>query len=242
MTVPSISVVLPVYNEEGCIEPVLRELLGVLDGVAEPWEVIAVDDGSRDRTPDILRRLRGEFPRLRVLTLVRNGGQSAAFGAGFRAARGEWLVTLDADGQNDPADLPALLARRDGADAVCGFRARRRDTWSKRLGSRLANAVRNAVLREEVVDTGCALKVFRRGLVADLPVWNGMHRFFPTWFRLHGARLAQVAVNHRPRSAGRSKYTNWGRLRRTLRDLRGMAWLADRFVRIDAREEAGPPG
>ena len=210
MTVPSISVVLPVYNEEGCIEPVLRELLAVLDGVAEPWEVIAVDDGSRDQTPVILRRLRAEFPRLRVLTLVRNGGQSAAFGAGFRAARGEWLVTLDADGQNDPADLPALLARRDGADAICGFRARRRDTWSKRLGSRLANAVRNSVLSEEVVDTGCALKVFRRGLVADLPVWNGMHRFFPTWFAMKGAVIRQLPVNHRPRVHSQERHDDRG--------------------------------
>ena len=236
---PDVSVILPVYHEEACIEAVLRELIGVLrdrlDGRA--FEVLAVDDGSRDGTPALLRSLRSEFPELRVLTLARNAGQSAAFGAGFRAARAPVLVTLDADGQNDPADIPALLAALEGADAVCGIRARRRDSWSKRLGSRLANAVRNAVLHEEVADTGCALKVFRRDLVADLPVWNGMHRFFPTWFTMKGAVIRQVPVNHRPRRAGNSKYTNFGRLGRTLRDLRGMAWLRSRVVRFEVREE-----
>lgn len=236
---PAVSVILPVYNEEACIEAVLRELVGVLrdrlDG--RGFEVLAVDDGSRDGTPALLRSLRAELPGLRVLTLARNSGQSAAFGAGFRAARAPVLVTLDADGQNDPADIPALLAALDGADAVCGIRARRRDSWSKRLGSRLANAVRNAVLREEVADTGCALKVFRRELVADLPVWNGMHRFFPTWFAMKGAVIHQRPVNHRPRRAGTSKYTNFGRLWRTLRDLRGMAWLRSRVVRFEVREE-----
>ena len=236
---PRISVVLPVYQEEACIEPVLRELLAVLrdrlDG--RGFEVLAVDDGSRDGTPALLRSLRAEFPELRVLTLARNAGQSAAFGAGFHAARADVLVTLDADGQNDPADIPALLAALEGCDAVCGIRARRRDTWSKRLGSRLANRVRNAVLREEVADTGCALKAFRRALVADLPVWNGMHRFFPTWFAFQGAVIRQIPVNHRPRRAGTSKYTNLGRLWRTLRDLRGMAWLRSRMVRYEVREE-----
>jgi glycosyltransferase involved in cell wall biosynthesis len=241
---PDLSVILPAYNEAECLPGVLRELAGVLTGrlSGRTWEILAVDDGSTDATAERLRELQREIPGLRVLTLARNQGQSAAFWAGFRAARAPVLVTLDADGQNDPAGIPDLIAALDRADAACGVRLNRRDTWSKRLGSRLANAVRNRALGERVSDTGCALKAFRRELVDDLPPWNGFHRFLPTWFRLHGARVLEVPVRHRPRQSGRSKYTNWGRLWRTLRDLRGMAWLGSRYVRVEARETPSPSG
>lgn len=228
-----VSVVLPVYNEAECIETTLRELAGVLDGLPGAHEMIVVDDGSTDDTPAILRRLMAEWPaRLRVARLEPNAGQSAAFGVGFRSARAPVIVTMDADGQNDPADLPALLAHLDDADVVCGYRARRRDTWSKRLGSRIGNGVRNAILGERIVDTGCSLKVFRAAFVRDLTMWAGMHRFLPSLCAMQGARIVQLPVNHRPRARGVSKYSNWGRLKTTIGDLLAVRWMKRRYRRF----------
>jgi glycosyltransferase involved in cell wall biosynthesis len=181
-----ISVVVPVYNEESCVEGTVRELLRVLSAGPADYEVIAVDDGSTDGTLAILDRLKKEFAALRVLRLQPNSGQSAAFGAGFRAARGETIVTMDADGQNDPAEIPRLVAALAGHDCCCGYRANRRDPLSRRLASRFANAVRNRVLREDVVDVGCSLKAFKAELVQDLVMWKGMHRFMPALFRMQG--------------------------------------------------------
>ncbi len=237
---PLLSVVLPVYNESEAIAPVLRELIGVLD-TAWPgqWEIVAVDDGSSDDTPAQLAALSREFPSLRPLSLARNSGQSAALWMGIRQARADWIATLDADGQNDPADLPRLYAARDNADAVFGHRAKRRDTLSKRWGSKLANAVRNAILREDIIDTGCAIKVFRRSLFDRLSPWNGMHRFLGSLFAMQRARIVQLPVNHRPRGAGQSKYTNWGRLQKTIRDLFAMRWLRARYVHVQLRDTPG---
>jgi hypothetical protein len=231
-----ISVILPVYNEESCIESTLRELFGTLAGIPRGSEVLAVDDGSTDGTPAILRRLAGEFPALRILRLSPNSGQSAAFGAGFRAARHGVVVTLDADGQNDPADIPALLAELDTCDLCCGIRRRRRDSWAKRWGSRIGNGFRNAVLREEIRDTGCSLKAVRGEWVRDLPMVAGMHRFLPSLCLMQGARVRQIPVNHRPRSGGRSKYTNLGRLKVTVRDLLAVHWMKSRFRRYTVTE------
>lgn len=240
---PRLSVVIPVFNEEACIEGTVRELMGVLAGLPETAEVLAVDDGSADRTPDLLSALQSEFPCLRVLRLDANSGQSAALGAGFRYARGERIVTMDADGQNDPADIPALLGGLGEADVCCGYRRVRRDSAAKRLGSRLANTVRRAVLRDEAVDTGCTLKAFKAWTVRDLPMdLKGMHRFLPALVRMRGARVAQKPVRHRPRAGGRSKYTNLGRLGRTIADLWAVRWMQKRHVGGDVRELERPPG
>ncbi len=233
---PELSVLLPAFNEEACIETVLCETLGVLRGLDRTFEVLVVDDGSTDATPERLRRLKAEFPELRVLRLDRNSGQSAALGAAFQAARGAIFVTLDADGQNDPADIPALVARLDSCDLCCGFRAKRQDTLSKRIGSRLANAVRNRALHETIRDTGCTLKAFRAEYAQTLPMqFRGMHRFLPALMAMAGARIEELPVNHRPRAAGQSKYTNWGRLKETLADLRAVRWMQKRHrpVRIE---------
>lgn len=235
---PTLSVLLPVYNESEAIVPVLQEVCGVLESAFPgDWEVLAVDDGSTDDTAERILETAAGFPGLRLVSLARNVGQSGALWMGFRQARAEWIATLDADGQNDPADLPKLWAARGDADAVFGFRARRKDTWSKRWGSKLANAVRNRILKEDITDTGCAVKIFRKSLTDDLMPWNGMHRFFGSLFRMQGAVILQMPVHHRPRAAGTSKYTNWGRLKKTVRDLFAVRWLRSRYVQVRLKSD-----
>ena len=235
-----LSVVLPVYNEEACIESVLRELHGLLAARGGRFEILAVDDGSTDRTAAILAALIPALPGLRVVTLAANSGQSAAMGAGFRRARGAVVAVMDADGQNDPADLPALVARLDACDVCCGYRAVRQDTFSKRMASRVANAVRRAVLKDGIRDTGCSLKAFKAWVVRDLPMeLAGLHRFLPALARMRGAVLEQIPVGHRPRAGGASKYTNLGRLGRTLWDLAALVWMRRRYRRIEVRSECG---
>jgi dolichol-phosphate mannosyltransferase len=229
-----ISVVVPVYNEAESIAPLCDELHGVLAGLDRAWEVILADDASTDATPDALARVCARFPEFRRLRLTPHAGQSAALFAGFRAARAPVLVTLDADGQNDPADIPRLLDALARCDMCCGIRTPRRDSFGKRLGSRLGNAVRNRILGEAVRDTGCTLKAFTAACVRDLQPWDGMHRFLPALARLNGAVIAEVPVNHRPRRAGTSKYTNLGRLRRVVADVLAVRWMQRRHRRFRA--------
>lgn len=241
---PLLSLVIPFHNEEECVESVLEEAFAALSAEgAPPFEVVAADDGSTDGTPALLRAFQEREPRLRVLRLEPNGGQSAAFAAGFRAARGRYIATMDGDGQNDPADiLPVFdLLRREGADAACGIRARRADSFLRRASSRIAFRVRNAVLRDGVVDTGCSLKVFRRGALLRIPHFRNAHRFYPALVRMGGGRIAQMPVAHRPRSAGTSKYGRGinSRLWVGLADLAGVWWLSRRAIRSASRE-SGP--
>lgn len=223
---PAVSVVVPVYNEVDSVRPLATELLAV----SELGEILFVNDGSKDGTAAALDQLASEHPRLRVHHQPQNAGQSAAMYAGFHAAGGDILVCLDGDGQNDPADIPKLLAAlgEAGVDVVCGRRAKRRDSWSRRVGSRWANRVRNWVTRDGVADTGCSLKAFRRHCLGDLPALDGMHRFMPAYFALRGRRIVQIDVNHRPREHGQSKYTNLSRLPRTVLDLFGFWWFRRR--------------
>ena len=228
-----LSVLIPAYNEEACLGALIRETACVLHGLGRSFEILVVDDGSTDWTPRLLNDLRAEVSELRAVRLVANSGQSAALLAGFRAARGKMLATLDADGQNDPSDIPALIAKLDSCDLCCGYRAQRRDPWSKRIGSRLANAVRNRILRENIRDTGCTLKAFRAEWARELPMqFRGMHRFIPALLAMAGARIAEIPVHHRPRAAGTSKYTNWGRLKESLWDLWAVRWMQKRYRSI----------
>jgi dolichol-phosphate mannosyltransferase len=237
---PILSVILPVYNESEAIVPVLLEIGETLENAFNSeWEVLAVNDGSTDDTADRILEAAETYPAIRHIPLERNVGQSGALWMGFRQARADWIATLDADGQNDPADLPKLWAAREDADAVFGFRAKRKDTWSKRYGSKLANAVRNLILKEDITDTGCAVKLFRKTFTEELMPWNGMHRFFGSLFRMQGAVIKQLPVNHRPRTAGTSKYTNWGRLKKTVRDLFAMRWLRARYVQVRLKSDSG---
>jgi glycosyltransferase involved in cell wall biosynthesis len=236
-TSPALSVVIPAYNEEANVEPCHHELVGVLEAHGPAFEVVFVDDGSTDGTPDALRRLAHADHRVRILRFRRNAGQSAALDAGFRAARGAVVVTMDADLQNDPHDIPRLLAALPGHDAVCGWRVDRHDPWTKRIASRVANAVRDRVTRDGVHDTGCSLKAFRREAVQRLHLYRGMHRFLPALLQMEGLRVTEVPVSHRPRKAGVSKYGNWQRLWTGLADLWAVRWMARRRLSYELEED-----
>lgn len=235
---PEISLVIPVYNEEGNLPVLAEEIAAAMAGVARPWEVLFVDDGSVDASLEIIRSLAEDSPHVRFVSLAGNRGQSAAFAAGFREAGGEIIITMDADLQNDPADIPAMLAiyGRGGVTMVVGWRADRKDTLAKRMASKIGNAIRNAISRETIKDTGCSLKVMRRDMLLRLPVFNGMHRFFPTLLRLEGAVVAEVKVNHRPRRSGVSKYGIWDRAGKTVLDLLAVRWLQSRHITYSIKE------
>ena len=224
-----LSVVVPVRNEGPNIAPLVAEIRAALAGVAH--EIVYVDDGSADDTPAQLRAAGVVVRRHRT-----SCGQSAAIVTGVRAACGSWIATLDGDGQNDPADIPALLARAqadtgDGPLLVAGHRTRRRDSWRKRLSSRVANRVRAGLLGDRTPDTGCGLKLFRRDAFGELPHFDHMHRFLPALFIRAGGRVVSVPVNHRPRTRGVSNYGTLDRLWVGLFDLVGVAWLQRRWRR-----------
>jgi glycosyltransferase involved in cell wall biosynthesis len=238
MTEPEVSLVIPVLNEEENLPVLAGEIRAAMEPAGRPYEVIYVDDGSTDGSPAALRELAGQDPRVRIVRQRRNSGQSAALDAGFRHARGAVVVTLDADLQNDPADIPLLLERLDeGFDVVSGVRARRRDSWVRRLSSRIANGVRNRVTHESVTDVGCTLRACRADVLRRVPVWNGMHRFLPTLLRMEGARVTEVPVNHRPRLHGQPKYNIRNRLWRALADLFGVRWMQARRIDRELSEE-----
>ena len=237
MTEPRISVVVPAYNEEECIADCVREVCAVMDRFGEPYEVVVADDGSTDRTADHLRALKREFPRLRVVRLLKNAGETAAIDAGFKHARGELIATLDADLQNDPADIPKMVAMMKDWDVVCGVRAKREDSFIRRLSSRVGNGTRNWLTHENITDVGCTLKVFRASSAKRVKLFTGMHRFMPTLLRMDGARVTEVPVNHRPRLKGRSKYGVWNRLFRGLYDIFGVRWMQSRWLQYQSREE-----
>jgi len=229
---PRFSVVAPVRDEAENVAPLIAEIRIAMAAHA-PYEIVFVDDGSVDRTPEILRRVAGECRELRVLRHRQPAGQSAAIVNGVRRANGEVIVTLDGDGQNDPADIPALLARfGEAADRdrlmVVGLRVRRMDSWPKRLASRIANGVRAWLLGDATPDTGCGLKVFSRRAFLAMPAFDHMHRFLPALMVRQGGRVVSVPVNHRPRTAGTTKYGVLDRLGVGIVDLIGVKWLMRR--------------
>ena len=233
-----ISVVFPVHNELDNLAPLLAEVEAVLG--AKALEVIAVDDSSTDGSLQELRRLQAEHARLRVVSLVRHAGQSAAFAAGMAAARGDPIVLMDADGQNDPADVPVLLDildRERECAAVVGYRVDRADSAWRLFQSRVANSVRNWITGDRVRDTGCSLKVVRSAAAQDLVCFDGMHRFFPTLIRRSGGRVIEAPVSHRPRLSGKSKYGMWNRGMVALRDALGVRWLRLRRLEYESKEE-----
>ena len=237
MTAPDLSVVIPVYNEEKNLPILAAEVQGALQAIGRPYEVIYVDDGSTDGSTDILKGLAREDSAVRVVRQRRNSGQSAALDAGFRFARGAVVVTLDADLQNDPADIPRLLERLDAYDVVCGVRANRQDTWMRRVSSRIANGVRNRVTHDSVTDVGCTLRACRTEYLRRIPMFTGMHRFLPTLLKMEGARVTEVPVHHRPRLHGQPKYNIRNRIWRALADLFAVRWMQKRWLDRRLSEE-----
>jgi len=237
-----LSVVAPAYNEADNLEPLVREIVEAVAPLGKRYEIILVDDGSTDGSPEVLRALMREVPALRVLAMERNSGQTAALDAGLRAARGTFVATLDADRQNDPAEIPRLLAmlEADECDMAMGWRARRNDPWLRRVSTKIANGVRNWLTRERIHDSACGLKVLRRECFTGLKLFNGMHRFLPTLVKLEGYRVAEVPVNHRPRAAGTAKYGVWNRVFRALRDCLAVRWMQRRAIRYHATEWEPP--
>jgi dolichol-phosphate mannosyltransferase len=230
-----LSIVIPVRNEAGNIAPLVAEIAAALEGIGT-CEIIYVDDGSEDSTVAEIRRLQIAMPQLRLVRHARSYGQSAAIRSGVRAAGGRWIATLDGDGQNDPADIPALWrivqgtadGRREPRLMIIGHRGRRQDSWSKRRASAVANAVRRRLLRDDTPDTGCGLKLFPRALFLDLPYFDHMHRFLPALVLREGGVVRSVPVNHRPRQRGVSKYGVFDRLGVGIVDLFGVMWLRRR--------------
>jgi len=244
MTQPHLSVVVPVFNERDNVTPLINEITAALRGNAllkgEAFEIVYVDDCSRDDTLDVLKRLKTDTPELRVLKHVSQSGQSTAVRTGVKAARGAWIATLDGDGQNDPADIPKLLAKRDESAVdvklFAGWRVDRKDTGSKRWASKWANAIRSRMLRDSTPDTGCGIKLFERDAFLDLPYFDHMHRYLPALMQRAGWKTVSVPVNHRHRASGVSKYNNLNRALVGLRDLRGVAWLIVRSKRTAVKE------
>lgn len=232
-----LSAVVPAYNEVDCVPLLVDELRAALEATARSWEMVLVNDGSTDGTAEAMARAAAADARLRVFHLEKNAGQSAALAAGLERARGEIIVTLDADLQNDPADIPALLRALEGADVVSGVRATRRDSWVRRVSSRVANATRRAALGDSITDIGCSLKAYRREVLVGLPLFVGAHRFLPALCAFRGARVVELQVRHRPRTRGVSKYGMGNRLWRGIHDLIGVSWLKHRLVRYRVRGE-----
>jgi glycosyltransferase involved in cell wall biosynthesis len=238
---PQISVVIPVYNENENLEILMEELTAVLNETHRSYEVILVDDGSTDKSFQIMEKMAGRDRRVTVIRFKRNAGQSAAFDAGFRLAKGEIVVTLDSDLQNDPRDIPLLLEKMGEYDMVCGVRTRRIDSWIRLASSKIANYVRNTLSDEEVTDTGCSLKAYRGEFLKRLKLFNGVHRFFPTLMKMEGARVTEIPVHHRPRKFGKSKYNIRNRLLRSLLDLLAVRWMKKRRLQYEIEKVIHAP-
>ena len=232
-----LSVVIPIYNERENLAPLEEKLNENLLKLDLSYEVVLVDDGSLDGSDELIRTLQKHNPHLRLIRFAKNFGQSAAFVAGFRAARGRIIVTMDADLQNDPADIPLLLNKIEEFDVVCGWRHKRNDPWIKKVSSKIANSVRNRLSDETIADTGCSLKAFRRECFDNIILFNGMHRFFPTLMKMEGFRVTEVKVSHHPRLHGKSKYNIRNRLWSSLKDLLAVRWLKKRRMIYEIIEE-----
>jgi dolichol-phosphate mannosyltransferase len=238
-TTPDLSVVFPVYNEEENVPILLDEIARALDGKGWTYEMVAVDDGSADRSLEVLRGLKAQYPTLRVIRFEKNSGQTAALDAGWRGARGRFVVSLDADLQNDPADIPKMMKEleRSGADMVIGVRVNRKDTWSRRMQSKIGNSVRNWITGDRITDTGCSLKLAKREAIEPVRLFTGMHRFLPTLVRYAGFKVVEMPVNHRARQFGVSKYGAMNRAFKGLADCLAVRWMSSRNLNYKIREE-----
>jgi len=238
-------VFIPAWNEEENLPPLWAELREVLQTLGLSFEVVFVDDGSRDRSAELIRGFREQDARVRLVRLKANAGETAATDAGFKAARGRWVVTMDADLQNDPHDIPAMLGHLEQWDAVTGWRVKRGegDSVVRRASSRIANRVRNALSEETIQDSGCTFRAFRRDCLRGLVLYRGFHRFIPTLLKMRGYRVLEVPVQNRPRRFGHSKYGVMNRVFVATADLLVVRWMKNRFLRYQVAEDlGGEPG
>jgi glycosyltransferase involved in cell wall biosynthesis len=233
---PYLSLVIPAFNEQETIAELLRRVSGALGEIGKPFEVLIIDDGSTDSTPRLLEEAMVQYPWLRVLRMQRNGGQSAAFDAGFRMARGQVIATIDADLQNDPEEIPRLLPMLNGVDMINGWRQNRKDTPMRRVQSRIANWVRNWISQETIQDSASSLKLYKRHCLEGIQLYKGMHRFMPTLVKMRGYTVIEVPVKHSPRYAGTAKYGLRNRAWRAFVDLLAVRWMKNRYLRYDVKE------
>jgi glycosyltransferase involved in cell wall biosynthesis len=227
----------PLKDEESNIDALINELEPIMQSLGRPWELICIDDGSIDATLPLLEKAALTRPYLRILSFVRNCGQSAAFDAGFKASLGDFIITIDGDLQNDPADIPMLikLAETTPCDLVCGIRKKRRDPFMKRVISKFANAIRSRFCADGVQDTGCSLKVYRTACLRKIKMFNGMHRFLPALFRIEGFSIAETPVNHRQRQFGKTKYNIFNRSFNTIADMLAVRWMSNRHLKYQIK-------
>src|ERR1700730_4642525 len=239
MNLPELSLVIPCHDEDKNLQPLLSAIHATLDPLAVDYEVVITDDGSSDNSWSVLKQLAASDPRLRVQRFRFNCGESGASWAGMQASRGRYIATLDADLQNDPKDLPAMLDALKNADCVCGTRAATRgkgDNWIRIASSRIANWVRNKLSGENISDAGCTYRVFKRECISRIKFFNGAHRFLPTLIKLEGFTVTEVPVSNNPRRAGQSHYGVWNRLFKSFRDLLAVRWMKSRKLRYEIAE------
>jgi dolichol-phosphate mannosyltransferase len=231
-----ISVVVPVYNEEENLPVLIPQIAEVLGPLGKTYEMIFVDDGSQDHSRHLLKEMALQFPQIRILGFKRNCGETAAGAAGIKEARGGIVITIDADLQNDPKDIPRMLDYLKEYDMVTGWRQKREDSWVKRITSRIANGIRNSLSGEEIQDSGCTFRAYKRECLQDIKLYKGMHRFIPTLVKMEGYRVIEMPIAHHPRKFGVSKYTTWNRMWRAFVDLLAVKWMKSRHIHYEIEE------
>jgi dolichol-phosphate mannosyltransferase len=231
-----ISVVVPVFNEEENLPILVPRIVEVLKPLGKTYEMIFVDDGSTDRSRQLLKEMVSQYPQIRILGFKKNCGETAAGSAGLKEARGEIVITIDADLQNDPKDIPAMLEYLKNYDMVTGWRQKREDSWVKRITSRIANRVRNQLSGETIRDSGCTFRAYKRECLQNIKLYKGMHRFMPTLVKMEGFRVIEIPIAHHPRKFGVSKYTTWNRMWRAFIDLLAVKWMGSRHIHYEIEE------
>ncbi len=231
-----ISVVVPVFNEEENLPILIPQIVEVLKPLGKSYEMIFVDDGSTDRSRPLLKEMVSQYPQIHVLGFRKNCGETAAGAAGLKEARGEIVITIDADLQNDPKDIPTMLAYMKDYDMVTGWRQKREDSWVKRITSRIANRIRNRLSGETIRDSGCTFRAYKRECLQNIKLYKGMHRFMPTLVKMEGFRVIEIPVAHHPRKFGVSKYTTWNRMWRAFVDLLAVKWMKSRHIHYEIEE------
>jgi len=232
-----ITIVAPVYNEEENLPILVAQLVDVLKPLGKSYEMIFVDDASTDRSRSLLKEMISRYPQIRIVGFKKNCGETAAGAAGLKAARGDIVITIDADLQNDPKDIPMMLDYLKEYDMVTGWRQKRDDSWVKRITSKIANRIRNSLSGETIQDSGCTYRAYKRECLENIKLFKGMHRFMPTLVKMEGFRVIEVPIAHHPRQFGVSKYTTWNRMGRAFIDLMAVRWMKSRHIRYEIEEK-----